>query len=141
MDRVAKRNRIESIEEHKKGLTLKKLERQVITCFEGLSDTQMKKTVILYEPIWSIGTGHTATPQQAQDAHAYIRLLLERGFSEETAEATRIVYGGSVKIHNVAELIAEKDIDGVGVGSGSLDVNDFKKIVQISSDSVAAKYR
>ena len=125
----------ESIEERKKGLTLNKLERQVIVCFEGLSDAQMQKTVILYEPIWSIGTGHTATPQQAQDAHAYIRLMLERLFSREIAETTRIAYGGSVKIHNVAELIAEKDIDGVGVGSGSLDVNDFIRIVRISSES------
>ena len=131
----------ESIEEHKKDLTLNKLERQVITCFEGLSDSQMQKTVILYEPIWSIGTGHTASPQQAQDAHAYIRLMLERVFSKETAEATRIAYGGSVKVHNVAELIAEKDIDGVGVGSGSLDVNDFIRIARIASESAAANRR
>ena len=131
----------ESIEEHEKGLTLNKLERQVITCFEDLSDSQMQQTVILYEPIWSIGTGHTATPQQAQDAHAYIRLMLERVFSKETAEATRIAYGGSVKAHNVAELIAEKDIDGVGVGSGSLDVRDFIRIARIASESAAANRR
>ena len=131
----------ESIEEREKGLTLNKLERQVITCFDGLSEAQMQKTVILYEPIWSIGTGHTATPQEAQDAHAYIRLMLERLFSREVAEATRIAYGGSVKIHNVAELIAEKDIDGVGVGSGSLDVNDFIRIARISSKFVAANRR
>jgi triosephosphate isomerase len=124
----------ESIAERERGLTLNKLEQQVVTCFEGLSDTQMQKTIILYEPIWSIGTGRTATPQQAQEAHAYIRLMLERVFSKETAEATRIVYGGSVKVHNVAELIAEQDIDGVGVGSGSLDVNDFIRIVRISSE-------
>jgi triosephosphate isomerase len=128
----------ESIEARRKGLTLNKLERQVMTCFEGLSDAQMQKTVILYEPIWSIGTGHTATPQQAQDAHAYIRLMLECVFSKETAEATRIAYGGSVKIHNVAELLAEKDIDGVGVGSGSLDVNDFIRIARIASEYAAA---
>ena len=131
----------ESIEEHKKGLTLNKLERQVITCFEGLSGSQMQQTVILYEPIWSIGTGHTATPQQAQNAHAHIRLMLERVFSKETAEATRIAYGGSVKRHNVAELIAEKDIDGVGVGSGSLDVRDFIRIARIASASAAANRR
>jgi triosephosphate isomerase len=128
----------ESIEERQKKLTLNKLERQVITCFEGLSNEQMQETAILYEPLWSIGTGDTATPQQAQDAHAYIRLMLERVFSKETAAATRIVYGGSVKTHNVAELVAEKDIDGVGVGSGSLDVKDFIKIVRISSEYAAA---
>ena len=128
----------ESIEERDRGLTLKKLERQVITCFKGLSDAQMQKTVILYEPVWSIGNGRTATAQQAQDAHAYIRLMLERVFSKETAEATRIAYGGSVKINNVAELLAEKDIDGVGVGSGSLDVNDFIRIARISSEYAAA---
>ena len=131
----------ESIEARRKGLTFNKLERQVMTCFKGLSDAQMQKTVILYEPIWSIGNGRTATAQQAQDAHAYIRLMLERVFSKETAEATRIAYGGSVKIHNVAELLAEKDIDGVGVGSGSLDVNDFIRIARISSEYAAANRR
>lgn len=131
----------ESIEERQRKLTLNKLERQVITCFEKLSDAQMKNTVILYEPIWSIGTGHTATPQQAQDAHAYIRHMLERVFSRDTANATRIIYGGSVKIHNVAKLMAEKDIDGVGVGSGSLEVNDFKKIVRITSENTATNHR
>jgi triosephosphate isomerase len=124
----------ESIPERERGLTLNKLEQQVVTCFEGLSDKQMQKTVILYEPVWSIGTGHTATPQQVQEAHAYIRFMLERVFSKETAEAARIVYGGSVKFHNVAKLIAEQDIDGVGVGSGSLDVNDFIRIAHISSE-------
>ena len=124
----------ESLGEREKGLTLNKLERQVITCFAGLSEAQMQDTIILYEPIWSIGTGHTATPQQAQEAHAYIRLMLARVFGKETAKATRIAYGGSVKTHNAAELIAEKDIDGVGVGSGSLEISDFITIARISSD-------
>ena len=128
----------ESIEERQKGLTFNKLERQVMTCFEGLSDAQMQETVILYEPVWSIGTGHTATAQQAQDAHAFIRLMLERVFSKETAGSSRIAYGGSVKTHNAAELLAEKDIDGVGVGSGSLDVNDFIRIARLSSEYAAA---
>ena len=127
----------ESIEERERGLTFSKLEGQILTCFEDFSNEQMQETVILYEPIWSIGTGRTATPQQAQEAHAYIRLMLERVFSRETAEATRIAYGGSVKIHNVAQLIAEQDIDGVGVGSGSLDVNDFIKIARFASEYVA----
>ncbi len=131
----------ESIEERQRKLTLNKLERQIITCFEGLSDTQMQNTVVLYEPIWSIGTGHTATPQQAQDAHAYIRHMLARAFSRDTANETRIIYGGSVKIYNVAELLAEKDIDGVGVGSGSLEVNDFIKIVRIASENTATNHR
>jgi triosephosphate isomerase len=131
----------ESIEARQKGLTFNKLERQVMTCFAGLSDAQMQKTVILYEPVWSIGTGHTATAQQAQEAHAFIRLMLERVFCKETAESTRIAYGGSVKTHNAAELLAEKDIDGVGVGSGSLDVNDFIRIARISSEYAAANRR
>jgi triosephosphate isomerase len=129
----------ESITERKRGLTLNKLERQVLTCFEDLSDAQMQKTVILYEPIWSIGTGHTATPQQAQEAHGYIRVMLERLFSRKSAEATRIAYGGSVKVQNVAGLIAQQDIDGVGVGSGSLDVVDFITIARISSEFMTAK--
>jgi triosephosphate isomerase len=127
----------ESIQERKKNLTLNKLERQVITCLEGLSDTQVQKMVILYEPIWSIGTGQTAIAQQSQAAHVYIRHSLEREFSKKTADATRIIYGGSVKTHNVAELIAEKDIDGVGVGSGSLKVNDFIEIIRISAEYAA----
>jgi len=83
---------------------------------------------VLYEPIWSIGTGNNATSQQAQEAHHFIRNMLERIFSKETAQATRIIYGGSVKTHNVEAIIKGEDIDGVGAGSGSLNIQDFLKI-------------
>jgi triosephosphate isomerase len=125
----------ESIEQREKGLTLNHVQRQVMTCFAGLSPSEMQQTVVLYEPIWSIGTGNNATPAQAQDAHHFIREMLGRVFSKETAETTRIIYGGSVKIHNAAELIQGEDIDGVGVGSGSLNVDEFLKIVRICAQS------
>jgi len=118
----------ESIEQRNRALSFNQLERQVITCFEGLTEGEMHRTVVLYEPIWSIGTGNNATSQQAQEAHHFIRNMLERIFSKETAQATRIIYGGSVKTHNVEAIIKGEDIDGVGAGSGSLNIQDFLKI-------------
>jgi len=123
----------ESIEQREKGLTQNQLERQVVTCFEGLSSEEMQRTVVLYEPIWAIGTGNNATAAQAQAAHRFIRKMIAGKFSEDVTRATRIMYGGSVKVHNTEELIEGKDVDGVGVGSGSLAAEDFLKIVRICS--------
>jgi len=120
----------ESIRQREMGLTLNQIERQVITCFAGLSHQEMKDTVVLYEPIWSIGTGENATPRQAQEAHHFVREMLGRMFSPKTAGFTRIMYGGSVKHHNVTEMIQGEDIDGVGAGSGSLDIEEFLQIVR-----------
>jgi triosephosphate isomerase (TIM) len=131
----------ESSQQREKGLTLDQVEQQVITCFAGLSPAEMQQTVVLYEPIWSIGTGNNATPEQAQEAHHFIREMLARVFSKETAETTRIIYGGSVKINNVTELIQGDDIDGVGAGSGSLNVNEFLKIVESCSQSNRVRQR
>lgn len=118
----------ETIEEREKDLTLNKLERQAVVCFDRISPQEMEKTVVLYEPIWAIGTGRIATSQQAEEAHHFIRKMSERLFSKKTALMTRIVYGGSVKRDNVSAMLAGKDIDGVGVGSDSLDVQNFLRI-------------
>lgn len=120
----------ETIDEREKGLTLNKLEKQTVMCFDGFSPQEMEKTAILYEPIWAIGTGKIATPKQAQEAHHFIREMVQRLFSEETAFMTRIVYGGSVKWNNVSAMLTGENIDGVGVGSDSLDVQNFLKIAE-----------
>jgi triosephosphate isomerase len=124
----------ESIEQRNRALTFNQIERQVITCLEGFTEGEMRRTVVLYEPIWSIGTGNNATPQQAQEAHQFIRNMLESIFSKETAQATRIMYGGSVKTHIVEAIIKGEDIDGVGAGSGSLNIQDFLKIARSCSN-------
>ncbi len=85
--------------------------------------------VIAYEPVWAIGTGKTATSVQAQEAHKYIRSLIEGLFGTALAESVRILYGGSVKPANVSELMAMPDIDGALVGGASLDAESFSKIV------------
>lgn len=98
----------------------------------GLTSDEMLKTVVAYEPVWAIGTGKTATPQQAQEVHLFIRGWLTEKFGTEVAEAIRLQYGGSVKPENISELIAEKDIDGALVGGASLSAATFAKIVENS---------
>lgn len=92
-----------------------------------LSNAEWEKVVIAYEPVWAIGTGETATPDQAQDMHAFIRSELKK-VSETVAEKIRILYGGSVKGSSASELFAQPDVDGGLVGGASLDVNEFLKI-------------
>jgi len=96
----------------------------------GLSAEEMQKTVIAYEPVWAIGTGKTATPQQAQEVHLFIRQLLRKMFNEETASSVRIQYGGSVTPDNIVSLMAQADIDGALVGGASLKAPSFAAIVQ-----------
>jgi triosephosphate isomerase len=109
---------------------LNKLEKQAVICFDGFSSEDLAKTVVLYEPIWAIGTGTIATTDQAEEAHQFIRQRLEQRFSKDLAQIVRIVYGGSVKWSNVSAMLKAKDIDGVGVGSDSLDVKNFLRIVR-----------
>ena len=89
----------------------------------------MAKVVIAYEPVWAIGTGKTASKEQAQEAHAFIRGVLEQIFEKNIAEQTRILYGGSVKPTNVDELMAQADIDGALVGGAALDAESFGRII------------
>jgi triosephosphate isomerase len=89
----------------------------------------MERIIIAYEPVWAIGTGRTATPEQAQEMHAFIRRVLRAQHSETTAERVRILYGGSVKPDNISSLMAQPDIDGALVGGASLKAESFAQIV------------
>ena len=106
------------------------LDKQMEVGLKDLTSEQMDSAVIAYEPVWAIGTGKTATPQQAQEVHEYLRKSLAARFDEKVAEKTRILYGGSVKPDNIAELMALPDIDGALVGGASLDPETFSKIVK-----------
>ena len=90
--------------------------------------------MIAYEPVWAIGTGRTATPEQAQEVHAFIRQRLESIFAKEVAKRIRILYGGSVKPDNIDALMAEPDIDGALVGGASLEVGSFKRLIQFKEN-------
>lgn len=106
------------------------LSKQLKGSLAGLDKDQMLDTVIAYEPVWAIGTGRTATPAQAQEAHEFIRKTLAEIFDAGTAAKVRIQYGGSVKPDNAKELLHQKDIDGALVGGASLDPRSFAKIVK-----------
>lgn len=105
---------------------------QVEGCLEGITEEQMLKSVIAYEPVWAIGTGKTATPQQANDVHSLIRGIVREKYSNECASALRILYGGSVKPDNANGLMGQEDIDGALVGGASLDAASFAEIVKAS---------
>jgi triosephosphate isomerase len=122
----------ETLSEREAGLTEKVLEKQVTGSLAGLTKDQMEETIIAYEPVWAIGTGKTATTEQAQQAHAFIRSLLVRMFDEATARKVRIQYGGSVKPNNARELMEQPDVDGALVGGASLEVRSFADIVKKS---------
>jgi triosephosphate isomerase len=118
----------ESEEARDAGETEAVLERQLQADLTALEAGQIENVVIAYEPIWAIGTGRTATPEQAQEACAYIRDVLRmRGAAVDNV---RVLYGGSVKPDNAAELLALPDVDGALVGGASLDANDFAAIVE-----------
>jgi triosephosphate isomerase len=120
----------ESLKERERGDTFKIVERQMREGLQGLDAAAAQVIVIAYEPIWAIGTGKTATPEQAQEVHAFIRGLVSAIFDPEGAEEIRIQYGGSVKPDNVDELMAQPDIDGALVGGASLEVDSFVRIVR-----------
>jgi triosephosphate isomerase len=95
----------------------------------GLTASDLSRIIIAYEPVWAIGTGRTATPEQAQEMHAFIRRVLREGYGDEVAEAMRLLYGGSVKPDNIAGLMVQADIDGALVGGASLKADAFAQIV------------
>jgi triosephosphate isomerase len=122
----------ETLAEREEGQTDKVLETQVRGSLAGLTKEQMVETIIAYEPVWAIGTGKTATTQQAQDAHAFIRSLLVKIFDEAVAKKVRIQYGGSVKPANACELMGQPDVDGALVGGASLEARSFADIIKNS---------
>jgi len=120
----------ELLEEREASQTNDVVTRHVKEGLAGLSAEKLEAVTIAYEPVWAIGTGLTATPEQAQEVHDFIRKLLGQMYDEKTAEEIRLLYGGSVKPDNAAELMGQKDIDGVLVGGASLKANDFLAIIQ-----------
>jgi triosephosphate isomerase len=119
----------ERLEQRESGSTEAVLELQFIGGLGGLTAEQFAGIVIAYEPVWAIGTGKTATPEMAADAHGFLRQLIGKGFGTEAAEACRILYGGSVKPDNVKALMAQAELDGALVGGASLDPASFASIV------------
>ena len=123
----------EVLEEREADKTLDVIGQQLKEGLNGLSADEMGKVVIAYEPVWAIGTGKTATPDQAQEVHQFIRKLISQIFSETVAEGVRILYGGSVKPDNVDQLMSQKDIDGALVGGASLKADSFARIVKFNT--------
>jgi triosephosphate isomerase len=105
------------------------VEGQLAHAFEGVTSAQLKSIVIAYEPIWAIGTGKTASSEQAQEMHGFIRTWLAERFDEEAASGCRILYGGSCKPSNAADLFAQPDVNGGLIGGASLNADDFLAIV------------
>jgi triosephosphate isomerase len=120
----------ETLEQRDAGQVEVILERQLRDSLAGLDTDEMLETVIAYEPVWAIGTGRTATPDQAQEAHAFIRQVIGQIWDEPTAAKVRIQYGGSVKPNNTAALLGQPDIDGALVGGASLDARSFAEIIK-----------
>jgi len=114
-----------------------KVSGQVRRVIEDLEDTGGESIVFAYEPIWAIGTGETATPEDAQDAIGKIRDLLRETGGDDFADSVRILYGGSVKPNNAAEIMAQEDIDGALVGGASLEVESFVELIDAAQNSVA----
>ena len=126
----------EHLDERESGQTKQVVRNQINETFKDLSSEDMKKTVIAYEPIWAIGTGKTATPEQAEEIHVYIRELIEEKFDIDTAEHVRIQYGGSMKPANANDLLSLKNIDGGLVGGASLQADSLSEIIKAAENSV-----
>jgi triosephosphate isomerase len=124
----------ETLAQRDRGNVGKILSIQLRGSLAKLTETELQETVIAYEPVWAIGTGRNATPEQAQQAHSFIRGTLGEMFDETTAERVRIQYGGSVKPENARELMSQPDIDGALVGGASLDPRSFAQIVKAARD-------
>ena len=120
----------ETLGERESGKTFDVLKRQVKGGLDGVSETDLAKLVIAYEPVWAIGTGKTASDEQAQEAHAFIRQEVTGLYGQKAANAMRILYGGSVKPENIRGLIGQPDIDGALVGGASLKADSFAAIVK-----------
>jgi triosephosphate isomerase len=120
----------ELLKERQADRTVEVVSRQFDGSFSGISAEDMKKCVIAYEPVWAIGTGEVATPEQAEEAHVAIRKMITKNYSKEVAEAVRIQYGGSVTDKNAKEILAKPNVDGALVGGASLKVEPFMGIIK-----------
>jgi triosephosphate isomerase len=123
----------ETLRQREEGATREVVQTQVLAAFEGIETGHAAGIIVAYEPVWAIGTGKTATPEQAQAVHAFVRDLLAGRFGEQAASEVRIQYGGSVKPDNAAELLAQADIDGALVGGASLDAGSFAAIASAAA--------
>jgi triosephosphate isomerase len=119
----------ETLDQRERQETFAVLDRQIKDGLDGITAEQMTHLVLAYEPVWAIGTGRNATPEQAAEAHGHIRARLRQWFGTNAADLCHILYGGSVKPNNIRELITQPDVDGALVGGASLDVRGFTDIV------------
>lgn len=119
----------ETLEERKAGREEEVVATQLARSLAELTANDLIRIIAAYEPVWAIGTGHTATPEQAQRMHAFIRQWISKHFDQSTADGLRILYGGSVKPDNISDLMRQADIDGALVGGASLDAESFAKVV------------
>jgi len=120
----------ESLEERENNKTFDIIKNQLKNSLKNINKKEIKEIIIAYEPVWAIGTGKTATPEQAEEVHVFIREWVGKNYGSEAADKLRILYGGSVKPENAKELMEKEDIDGALVGGASLDADDFSKIVE-----------
>ena len=125
----------ETLEERERDETLSVLGRQISKGLDSLTSTQVAQLVIAYEPVWAIGTGRQATPAQAVDAHRHIREQVRERFGADAAEQCRVLYGGSVKPDNIAELVSQPDVDGALVGGASLDISTFLEVIRLTTST------
>ena len=119
----------EVLEEREQGVTFEVVGMQTKIALQGVSEEELKNVIIAYEPVWAIGTGKTATAEQAQEIHAFIRSLIAEKYGKEIADNCSILYGGSCKPSNAKELFANPDVDGGLIGGAALKVSDFKGII------------
>lgn len=119
----------ELLEEREAGKTIEVVKAQMTGSLKDVSADQMQKIVVAYEPVWAIGTGKTASPEQAQEVHADLRKMLAEQYNQDVADAVQILYGGSVKPDNATELLGQPDIDGALVGGASLKAESFAAII------------
>lgn len=119
----------ESLAQRKEGVHFDLVKDQIIAAFADINEIDALDVVVAYEPIWAIGTGETASPEQAQEMHAHIRSVIAGIYDADTAEGIRILYGGSMKPGNAEELLGQKDVDGGLIGGASLDAESFSSII------------
>lgn len=126
----------ETLQQRQNNQTEQVVRTQIVEGLDGLTAEQVLRLVIAYEPVWAIGTGVTATPEQAEAVHHFIRELFRTNYDDRTADALPILYGGSVKPDNIQELISKPDIDGALIGGASLNVDGFVQMIKVSEQRI-----